>query len=396
MSDEKKSNVPTNDDDQFDIVWIVSYLWARRWFIIKIVVAVVCLAVLRYAITPKTFTTKSSIVINSSSSLSSVSGLAGLASLVGVNVSSISSSGSINFTSDLYEFLLGSTPFALKIMNEPIPWVKPNDTIESLYSHIHRDTIPGLVGNILKYTVHLPHTIMSKINVVKPLPPATMSEDPISFEPLVINETQDMCIKWLSEHVSIEEDRQSGALEISAEGESPEQSAKLASVVLKHLRGTIIDIKTRDSKLNLSNAIERHNVIERKFDEARNAYYAYLDRHRDLVEERADITADKLKYDYNLFETLATTAAGEVETAQQTLLQETPEFSILEPIVQPIKKSRPKLLLHLVGGGLLGGILAVGGLLVYLAYLQAFKPSLYSEERKKYFHADSSNSIQSL
>ena len=49
-----------------------------------------------------------------------------------------------------------------------------------------------------------------------------------------------------------------------------------------------------------------------------------------------------------------------------------------------MKKTSPKMLMHLLGGFFIGVVLSVGGMLVVLGYKQVFKPSEYAELYEKY------------
>ncbi len=56
-------------------------------------------------------------------------------------------------------------------------------------------------------------------------------------------------------------------------------------------------------------------------------------------------------------------------------------------MVTPIKKTSPKLLLHLIGGFIFGIVICVGGMLVILGYKQVFKPEEYNAIYEKYIDA---------
>ena len=376
-----------NNSEEFDIVWLISYLWAQRKPIVYTVGGCLLLAIVIYFLKPRVFTSNAAILPIYEGSESGMGGLKGLASMAGINLGGDGANGA-TITPDLYAEVVTSTPALLEIMETvPLTWKEPKDTVMTLYEHTKADSIPSIGEKILKYTIMLPFTIKEALSEKKA---EVVFEEPSKGDfsqvprPLVMDKVRISCAKWLRSHISVTPDEEVNIVRISASGETPEQSAELATAVMQQLQTTITEYATSSAQKNLNFLQKRYDETMEEFTVARQEFFNYRDRHRDYVEERSSIERQQLEDKYNLSYSLLQSLQSEVEKSRLKLLAETPVFSIVEPVVQPDKKSSPKILIHLIGGFVIGFVLSIGGLLVILGYKQVFKPNEFKEIYDKY------------
>jgi len=344
--DDQNNGKKAND---FDIVWLITYLWAKRKRIYYIIGGCLALSIIIYIVKPKVYTATAAILPVYDSEDGGLGNLKGLASMAGINLGGSSSGGTV-ITPDLYSEVVTSTPALIEIMEKvPLTWSSPVDTVMTLYDHAVYDSVPSIGALILKYTIQLPFTIKQAISGEEPTV--------VFVEPIV---------------------------RISVEGESAEQSAELATAVMQQIQTTITEYATSSAKKNLNFLQKRYDETMDEFTQARQEFFNYRDRHRDYVEERSSVERQQLEDKYNLSYSLLQSLQSEVEKSRMKLLAETPVFSIVEPVVQPDKKSSPKLLLHLIGGFMIGFIISVGGYLLILGYKQVFQPAQFKEIHDKY------------
>lgn len=377
--------------EEFDIVWLIAYLAAKRKRIYQIICGCLVIALVAYIVKPKVYTATAAILPVYDSEDGGLGSLKGLASMAGINLGSSSTSGAV-ITPDLYAEVVTSTPALIEIMEKvPLTWSTPQDTVMTLYDHTVYDSVPSLGATILKYTIQLPFTIKKAINGEEPvvafIEPTT--EDFMQVpRPLVMDKERIKCAEWLRDRINVTPDEETSIVRISAEGESPEQSAELATAVMQQIQTTITEYATSSAKKNLNFLQKRYDETMEEFKQARQEFFNYCDRHRDYVEERSSVERQQLEDKYNLSYSLLQSLQSEVEKSRMRLLAETPVFSIVEPVVQPDKKSSPKLLIHLLGGFFIGFIISVGGLLLILGYKQVFQPAQYREIYDKYKPAE--------
>ncbi len=393
MTDNINENEqPQEEAKQFDIVWLIAYLWGLRKLIVQITGVVLILAIIFYISKPKKFTVETSILPHLENGSNNLKNLSNLASMVGADLSSMTSSSGTAITPLLYSEIVMSTPSLIKLMEVPLTWEEEEgDTIMSLYDHTKADTIASVGDIIFKYTLGLPGTIMGAIAPKpEPVPVAIPThEDELNGiqMPLGLDKVHEKCIGQLRSSIIVELDETVDLVRITVEAENGKQASELALAVLDLIQTNVTHFKTANAHRTLNFIQERYDTVLGEYETARREFYAYKDTHRDYVEERSDVYRQRLSDDYNLSYTLLSSLQQSLENAKIEMMRDTPVFSIVEPVVIPSKKSSPKLLLHLLGGGILGGILAVGFILIRLGFWQVFNVQKYKEVYEKYRQA---------
>ena len=361
MSEEQKKQ-----EEQFDIVWLLLYLWSKRKFIMICVGVVTLIAIVKYVSTDAKYKASASILpVVDEGMASKLGDMGGLAAMAGVDLSQ-SSNGNI-ITADLYPKVASSTPFLMELMNEKVKWNEP-DTVMSLYEHVVQRT-PSFGDYLLAYTIGLPGTIKSWFADEDSLVIDNSGEEPMY---VVLDKYQRGALSEMSEMIVVEEDPIYGTIELSCYAESPEQAATLASKAVELLQKIITEYKTKRARLSLNFIEERYSETMSDYEKIREQFYAYKDSHRDMISERVDIAYQKLSDEYNISYSLLQTLSSQMEQAKMTLMENTPVFSVVEPVVMPKEKDSPSAKWHLVLGVFLGGFFGIGWLLMQLAWWQLF------------------------
>lgn len=361
MSEEQKKQ-----EEQFDIVWLLLYLWSKRKFIMICVGVVTLIAIVKYVSTDAKYKASASILpVVDEGMASKLGDMGGLAAMAGVDLSQ-SSNGNI-ITADLYPKVASSTPFLMELMNEKVKWNEP-DTVMSLYEHVVQRT-PSFGDYLLAYTIGLPGTIKSWFADEDSLVIDNSGEEPMY---VVLDKYQRGALSEMSEMIVVEEDPIYGTIELSCYAESPEQAATLASKAVELLQKIITEYKTKRARLSLNFIEERYSETMSDYEKIREQFYAYKDSHRDMISERVDIAYQKLSDEYNISYSLLKTLSSQMEQAKMTLMENTPVFSVVEPVVMPKEKDSPSAKWHLILGVFLGGFFGIGWLLMQLAWWQLF------------------------
>lgn len=391
MLSEETSRKPESRQEEFDIVWLIAYLWAKRKTVIYATAGAVVLSIVIFFVRPKVFTAEAAILPVMEAQGADMSNVKGLAAMVGINLGSGGASGTL-ITPDLYTEVVTSTPALLEIMETvPLTWDEPDDTVMTLYEHMRADSVLTLGGAVLKYTVRLPWTIKEALAGPPPVmefsAPRADEETQIP-RPTVLDKVRRDCAEWLRDRIVVTPDQETSLVRISAQGETPQQSAELATAVMRQIQTTITEYATSSTKRTLDFLQERYDETMEEFTVARQELYVYRDRNRNVIEERSDVTRQQLEDKYNMSYNLLQTLQSELEKSRLKLLAETPIFSVVQPVVQPEKKSSPKFMLHFFGGLFAGLIVSVGWMLVALGYKQVFAPREFKVIYDKYRISD--------
>lgn len=362
MAEEQKKQ-----EEQFDIVWLLLYLWAKRKFIMYCIGVVTLLAVIKYVCTEDVYKASASILPVEDVNMSSKMGnLGGLAAMAGVDMST-NTNGNI-ITAELYPKVASSTPFLMELMNVKVKWIEP-DTVMSLYEHVMQRT-PTFGEYLYAYTLGLPSTIKSWSESEEEAVVTVETDDTTEY--VVLESKQRKALAEMQEMIIVEEDPIYSTMELSCYAESPEQAAVLASTAVNLLQKIITEYKTKRARLTLDFIEERYQETLSEYEKIREQFYAYKDSHRDMISERVNIEYQKLSDEYELSYSLLQTLSSQMEQAKMTLMENTPVFSVVEPVVMPKVKDSPSAKWHLVLGVFLGGFFGVGWLLMQLAWWQLF------------------------
>lgn len=382
MEEEKKSQGPDKSVKELDLVWLIKYLYDRRKLILKAVGACVVLSIIIFCCRKKTFTCKAGI-LPLSAKTSSLGGLGSLASLAGVDANKLMGGNQTDrITPDLFSNIAQSTPALLEIMNKPMTWTDP-DTVESLYSHVVRDSVPTTFwGKVAKYTIKLPGTIMASLAKAPTVVPVV---DSAGYDrPMVLDKSMEACIKDLSSRINVEMDEDVNIVWITCQAENAEQSAELTLAVIDYIQKMSADFITQNARKNLKFTEEQFDLAMEDYNDKRSKWFRYKDSHRYAVEERESLESSSLSESYNLALSLVTNLQEQVAACKLEVANKTPAFTVVEPVVTPTKKTSPRLSYHLVGGIIAGFVFAVGALLVILGFKQVFKPAEFAKIYDQY------------
>ena len=128
---------------------------------------------------------------------------------------------------------------------------------------------------------------------------------------------------------------------ISVELGEPLLSAQVAQSVVDLLQQYVINYKTEQVRQNLEFIEERYQEKKEEYEAAQKAFLEYKDRHRNMISERIDVEYQLLSDAYDVASTVYKGLAQQVEQSKIQVKEETPAFSIIEPVLIPLKKSSP-------------------------------------------------------
>lgn len=369
----------TISDEQIDIIWVLKYILAKRKFIAIVVCATTLLTIIVCLCKPNVYTAKASILpVSENHNMSGNMGA--LASMAGFNIGAQSSSSAI-ITSDLYPKVAESIPFLSSMVDVKVPWPGV-DSLMSYYEYSLIDTIPTVGDLIKKYTIYLPTTIMSTVNGTTPSVMKKNIEENLPY--LSIESKRMAAMNKMRQMVSVADEPIYGTIEVSVNAPSPEQASILTTKALEMIQSTATEHKTRRAKEILKFAEERYEDAMKEYEDIHKKFSIYKDTHRNMVTERMGSEYQKLSDKYDLTRSILNTISSQVEQSRFELMQNTPVFTVIDPVVLPSGKSGPKMFTHILVGIVLGLVGALGWLLMQIAWWQAFDEEKVSKLREIY------------
>jgi uncharacterized protein involved in exopolysaccharide biosynthesis len=319
-------------EDEIDLLELARFIWGKRRFIIKVTSIFVALGLFIAFTRPVGYEASCKLMPESQEGVnSSLGGLGGLAGLAGINLD-MGTSGSL--TPQLYPEIVKSIPFQLKLIHEPVYFQNLDSSVSSYYylSEVQKST---LVGFILKYTIRLPGTI------IKMLKKDEIIVDHLNNGLYRFTEQEWSILESYRERFNVEVDSKTRVITVTTEMPDPFAAAIITNMLVKHLTEEVTRYKIEKVKLNLDFVQERYEEAEKRYQQKQRALALFADQNKNIISSTAQIESQRLQNELNIAFELVKGLASKLEQAKIKVKEETPVFTVLEPVQIPIKKSKP-------------------------------------------------------
>lgn len=368
LKDENLSTKIQNKNDEIDLIARVKLIWEARKKIYKITTFFVIIGVFIAVFSEKEYTATTTMVPQTNDSKSLGGGLDGLAAIAGIELGGASSNDS-GISPLLYPHIINSVPFQKELLNTPLT-IKGYDkpiTFQEYYAKIYS---PGLLSILKKYTIGLPGVI---IGAVKGKP----KEDSIKFyksskKILQITNDEKELIKKLKEQITLSVNKKEGYVSLTSIMPDALNAAELTQNVQELLQKYIINFKIKKSKDKLLFINQRYLEKEKEYKAIQTKLALYQDRNQYLNSALAQNTQIRYKADYDLIFNVYSELAKQQETQQIKVKEDTPVFTILEPVFIPNDYSKPKRIKIVFTFAFLGFIIGTG-FVFSKSYITQFK-----------------------
>ena len=343
-------------DDEIDLIALAHTIWDNRktiWYSIAIALVIG----LMVAIFSPVKYTASATILPQAEGKTDLGGLGGLASMAGINLGSMMGSAS-GIQPDLYPRVINSYPFLNELVHQPFDFEDEDGPI-SIYEKRMQDSIPGFGATVMKYTLRLPWTIKNALmGEEKKISTGVVGQSAIDVTRLSQEEAG--ILASMTGVLTVSVDKETGLVTIGAELGEPLLTAQVTQKTVELLQKYIIEYKTKQAVQNLEFIETSYKEKKAEFETAREAFFEYRDRNRNVIEERTNINYQELSDAYNIASRVYQSLAEQKEQAEIAVKKDTPAFSVIEPVKVPIKKSAPKRSVILVVSVFLGGFLGIG------------------------------------
>ena len=140
----------------------------------------------------------------------------------------------------------------------------------------------------------------------------------------------------------------------------PMAAAQLAQKAQNLLRIYITEYKIEKAKVNLNFIQGSYNDAKAEFENAQVSLAEVTDRNKNLKSGLPRIETDKIQTRYTITFNLFQESAKQLAQAKLQLKQDTPVFTIIQPVSVPFEKSKPNRTLILFISLFLGGVFGIG------------------------------------
>ena len=349
------NNSSENQEDSIDIIALLQSIWTGKKLILKTVLVFMILGLFIAVFSQNEYTASITIVPQSSSEKPGGS-LGGIAALAGINLGSVGQQSSISPT--LYPQILTNISFQKELL-ETLITIEGQDnkiTYKEYYTNVYS---PSVLSSIKKYTIGLPGVLIGLLKSDEISKEESKNNDSLPQ----ITEDDKKLIELLLEQLSMEVNDKDGYIGLSTTMPEARAAAELTQKAQELLEQYVIDFKIEKSSSELDFIKNRYQEKEQEFQKIQQKLAVYTDRNQNVNSARAKMELMLLQSEYDLAYGVYSELAKQLETQELKVKEDTPIFTILQPVFVPLEKTAPKRSLILIIYTFLGFVLSIGYLL---------------------------------
>jgi uncharacterized protein involved in exopolysaccharide biosynthesis len=325
-------------EDQIDLIQLLKTFWRNKNAIASFIIVSVLIGLL-IAFTSKTeYNASCKLLPESQNSSLDFGSLGGLAGLAGFDLSNHGNGGILS--PELYPEIVQSTPFINRVLNFPIFFEKNDTTVSSRFYFEHIDS-STLFEHIAEYTIGLP----GKLKSIFASNEATNLN---KYDMIRFSKEDWKLFEDFKDRLAVNVDVKKGTILLSVEMPDPVAAAQLANLMLEELTISVIDYKIERAKINLEFINERFNESRNNYNLKQETLARFTDKNRNLSNSITQIEFERLQNEVDISFDVYKSLASQLEQAKIEVKEDTPIFTILEPVKIPVEKSKPKRVLILL------------------------------------------------
>ena len=368
MQENNINNQPYIDDEQeIDIMELISRLWKKRVMIIKwCVVGAVIGLVAGFSI-PKTY--RAGVTLAPETQQRTSSGVSSIASMMGVNINNSVDAISV----EMFPDVVHSTPFIVELFELPVQFERKDSTINTtlLDYMLEYQKSPWW-----SYVISAPFKVLGWcIDLVTP---DDEEEEVVEGprNPSNLPKRERGVVKYFSENIMVNVDKKTGKTSISLEMQDPLVVATVVEAVKDNLKTYMSDYRTSKARQDVENLTVICEQRKADYYKAQKAYAEFVDSNKNVIRQSAQAERERLQQEMNLAYQVYSQVATQLEGARIQTEQAKPVFAIINPVTVPIRKAAPSKAKMLVIFTFLAGCCAAGWVLFGEEYWKKLKENL--------------------
>ena len=295
-------------------------------------------------------------------------GLASLASLAGVNMGT----GGDALYPLLYPDIIRSLPFLCSLLDVQVQ--SADGCVDTTYAYyfkkIRKKTWVDKVKNFPKKVIGgIVGLFVDKKN----------GGDFYAFDPYRLSEKQMQLVGALDATIGVAVDMKTEVITLSFTDHDPLIAAMMVDTIKVRLQERITEYRTKKALADC-NYIENLCIESKKeYEKAQEAYAAYVDRNRNITQERFLVEKERLAADRDLKNSLYMQWAQQLQLAKAKVQENTPAFTTLKPASVPALPSSMSKSMMVILYAFFGGVFAVAYVLLKDYVVDVFR-KLFKKE----------------
>ena len=360
MMEDKEKQLQEVEENEIDLIELIKRFWEKRMFIVKVTAVFLCLGLFIAIFSSEEYTAQC-VVVPQTGEGGVSSSLSGLASLAGFSLGSMGSAEELSPM--VYSNVMNNINLQKEMINTKIyfdRWGKELTLLDYFTNEEYQRT--SVLGYVKKYTIGLPFLILGAIRGEKDDDVVITGAD---GKIAMLTQQEDDCIKALKERTTLAVNDKDGYVSISATMPEPLAAAALAEIYMNLLQKYVSEFKIEKAKADYNFINQRYLEAREEYSKKQEEYARFKDANRIITTAVAATREEQIKNDYDLAYSLYSELSRQLIQAEIKVKENTPIFTVVEPVIVPRERSKPRRLMTLVAFGFLGGVLSCGAVLAF-------------------------------
>lgn len=340
-----------SSQEEIDLLELALKVWGERKFVLKACgYAVLIGLVIAFSI-PREYTANAMIAPELSDN-KTTGGLSSLAAMAGFNLNATSTADAIY--PDLYPDIVTSTPFITGLFNVQVKDLDEEvDTTLYCYLNEHQ-RVP--------WWTLITSAPFKALGWVISLFTEEEKEDAI-LDPFHLTKEEADIAKELSERITVSVDKKTGVTTLSVTMQDARISACLTDTVVRRLQDYITEYRTTKARQDFQFQEKLFERKKKEYEKAQENYAKFADANKNIILLSYRAEQERLENEMRLAYQVYTSVAQQLQMAEAKVQEITPVYTIIEPATIPIKASKPRKTLMLLGIVFLTGLCCVSWIL---------------------------------
>lgn len=349
MNEELQKNF--SSQEEIDLLELALKVWGERKFVLKACgYAVLIGLVIAFSI-PREYTANAMIAPELSDN-KTTGGLSSVAAMAGFNLNATSTADAIY--PDLYPDIVTSTPFITGLFNVQVKDLDEEvDTTLYCYLNEHQ-RVP--------WWTLITSAPFKALGWVISLFTEEEKEDAI-LDPFHLTKEEADIAKELSERITVSVDKKTGVTTLSVTMQDARISACLTDTVVRRLQDYITEYRTTKARQDFQFQEKLFERKKKEYEKAQENYAKFADANKNIILLSYRAEQERLENEMRLAYQVYTSVAQQLQMAEAKVQEITPVYTIIEPATIPIKASKPRKTLMLLGIVFLTGLCCVSWIL---------------------------------
>lgn len=334
---------PVKAADEIDLADIIRQLWIKRKFILTVTGFFLLLGILIAYTAPVQYTAQC-VILPQSSRQNAPANLGGLAAIAGVNIgTTLINEG--NISPSIYPQVINSFPYVREIVQIPIIVEKSEGEEITLYDYYsnkkyRENDLPAIIK---KYTIGLPHTIISALR--------SHNIEEANINPFInsngngivkITPQEQTVYDAIKNAIQYEYNSRQGILTLGYAFPEALAAAQISEQLHKTLEKYVVEYKTKTVQENLIFVEQSYQAAKKDFLQKQTNLADFQDANRGLVTATSRATETRLRSEFEIAFTIYNELARQREQAKLAIEETRPVLTVINPVIVPISKSAPQ------------------------------------------------------